>query len=267
MKIGKNMKRSVVAGKNGRGRSVNVWMVVVGMGLALTSCVTQKRVNYLQDMTQGTQIELENRIEACIAPYDELSITVAASSINQEMATPFNGGGTYLVDVDGNIDFPVLGRMHVAGLTRLRLQDTLVHRLERDSLLDNPYVSVRFNNFKIFFLGGGTGKVINISNERCTFLEALAMSGGLDNFTRRDHIGVMREVNGKMVMRYLDPRSSQVISDPFYMLQQNDFIITDGMNIGVVRAEVTYWTSLLTSAMSVATVVLSLMLYSRTLRD
>ena len=85
---------------------------------------------------------------------------------------------------------------------------------------------VRFQNFKIFFLGSNGGKAINIDNERCTFLEALAMSGDLNVFTDRTKIAVMREVDGKMVMRYLDPRDSKVFEDPFYMLQQNDFIIT-----------------------------------------
>jgi polysaccharide export outer membrane protein len=85
---------------------------------------------------------------------------------------------------------------------------------------------VRFQNFKIFFLGSNGGRAITIDNERCTFLEALAMSGDLNVFTNRSKIAVLREVDGKMVMRYLDPRDSKVFEDPFYMLQQNDFIIT-----------------------------------------
>ena len=70
------------------------------------------------------------------------------------------------------------------------------------------------------------GKAITVPNERCTFLEALALSGDMTVFTNRDKIMVMREVDGKMVSRYLDPRSSKVFKDPFFMLQQNDFIIT-----------------------------------------
>ena len=68
--------------------------------------------------------------------------------------------------------------------------------------------------------------MLNIANERCTFLEALAMMGGLNKFSKRDKIAVMREVNSKMVTRYLDPRSSTVFNDPFFLLQQNDVIIT-----------------------------------------
>lgn len=242
--------------------------------LMLTSCVTPRRVNYLQDMTQGTQIKLEHRFEAKIAPYDELSIFVSTSQVDQTLAAPFNTIGTpngvgnrgssYLVDVNGNIDFPVLGKLRVANLTRLQLQDTITAMLTRGGYLDDPYVNVRFNNFKIFFIGNGTGKVLTVNNERCTFLEALAMSGGLDNYTRRDRIAVMREVDGRMVMRYLDPRSAEIFFDPFYMLQQNDFIITDGTNVGTLRTEVSYWTGLASTLLTAASLITTIMLFKAT---
>ena len=92
--------------------------------------------------------------------------------------------------------------------------------------ISDPFVLVRFRNFKVFFLGANGGKAISVPNERCTFLEALALSGDMNIYTNRDKIMVMREVDGKMVSRYLDPRSSKVFDDPFFMLQQNDFIIT-----------------------------------------
>lgn len=233
--------------------------------MTLASCVTPRRVNYLQDMTHGSQIQLEDRFEARIAPYDDMSIVVSSAQPNQELVAPFNvvrdTKGGYLVDVDGNIDFPVLGKMHVAGMTRLQLQDTITARLARGGYLEDPFVIARFNSFKIFFLGNGGGKVINVPNERCTFLEALALAGGLDNFTPRDRIAVMREVNGKMVMRYLDPRSSDVFSDPFFMMHQNDFIITDGMNGGTVRNEFTFWTGMVSGLLSMATLITSIALY------
>ena len=247
-------------------RLKNVKAIALGVALlTLASCVTPRRVNYLQDMTHGSQIQLEDRFEARIAAYDVLSIVVSSSQPNQELVAPFNvvrdSKGGYLVDVDGNIDFPVLGKMHVAGLTRLQLQDTVTARLTRGGYLEDPFVIVRFNTFKIFFIGGGGGKVINVPNERCTFLEALALSGGLDNFTPRDRIAVMREVNGKMVMRYLDPRSSDVFNDPFFMLHQNDFIITDGMNNGTLRQEVTFWTGMVSTILSMASLLTSIALY------
>ena len=230
----------------------------------LAGCVTPRRVDYLQDMTMGSQIEIENRFEAVIAPYDELSITVISSTIeNADLAQPFNQGelNQYLVDVNGNIDFPTLGRLHVAGLTRLGLQDTITAILKRGGFMTNPFVSVRFTNFKIFCLMGGTGKVLTIPNERCTFLEALAMMGGLDMYTRRDHIAVMREVNGRMVMRYLDPRSSRVFNDPFFLLQQNDFIIAPTYSTGTVISNLSTWAGLLGASLSAASLVTTILMY------
>lgn len=207
--------------------------------LLLASCVTTKQVAYLQDMKHGTQIELENKFEAVISPYDELTIIV--SCFDKELAAPFNlyGNGNnmmygsngnnylgYLVDQYGFIEMPELGRIKAAGLTRLQLQENIKDLLVSGAYLTDPYVMVRFQNFKIFFLGSNGGKAISVPNERCTFLEALALSGDLNIFTDRTKIAVMREVDGKMVMRWLDPRSSKVFDDPFFMLQQNDFIIT-----------------------------------------
>lgn len=252
----------------------NITKILTGivLSVASVSCITPGRVNYLQDMTHGSQIEIENRFEAVIAPYDELSITVSTSSTKDELASPFNLGntaysnaansrwGNYLVDVNGDIDMPVIGKLHVVGMTRLQLQDTLTHMLEKGGYMEEPFVMVRFNNFKIFFLGGGKGRVLNIQNERCTFLEAISMLGDLDLHVKRDNIAVMREVDGKMVMRHLDPRSSDVFNDPFFMLQQNDFIIADTYNNGILRTEFSYWFSVASILISAASFITSLVI-------
>ena len=252
---------------------IKKYILLLAIVMLLTSCVTTRRVDYLQDMTHGSQIEIENRFEAVIAPYDQLSINVMSADLNnQNLAAPFNmsseqgQGGGYLVDVNGDIELPTLGKMHVAGLTRLRLQDTLTVLLQRGGYLPEPYVNVRFSNFKIFYLGNNEGRVIDIPNERCTFLEALAMIGNLDQHTRRDRIAVMREINGRMVMRYLDPRSSDIFNDPFFMLQQNDFIIAPNYNTGVLRNDFTYWMNLATMFLSVGSLLTSIALY-RTLSN
>lgn len=209
-----------------------------------SSCVTPKNVRYLQDMPKYG-MPVNQAMEATVAPYDELRIMVLSSSgKDEELLKPFNAvrsmgrdynydGATssnmsgYLVDADGNIEFPVLGKMHIEGLTRLQLQDTIASQLISNGQLKDPMVIVRFLNFKVFFLTSSGGKVINVNNERCTFLEALAMAGGLDWYTRRDRIGVMREVNGKRVIHYLDPRSTSIFNDEFFVLQQNDIIFTE----------------------------------------
>ncbi len=244
---------------------IKILLLITAFASLFSACVTPGRVNYLQDMTHGSQIEIENAFEATIAPYDELNIIVSTASSKAELATPFNlGNGSnnkqsnYLVDVNGNIQMPILGQIHVAGLTRLRLQDTLTAMLKNGGFIDEPFVMVRFNNFKIFFLGGGEGKTLNIHNERCTFLEAIAMLGDLGLHVRRDNIAVMREVNGKMVMRHLDPRTSAVFNDPFFMLQQNDFILADTYNNAVVKNEMSYWLGIGSAIFSLASLIISI---------
>ena len=126
-----------------------------------SSCLTPGEVNYLQDMRHGSQIELENAFQARICPYDELDIYVFCS--DEELAKPFNlrnfssnnSGrlrGSYLVDVNGNIQIPIIGNLHVSGMTRLELQDTMASILVSQNLLPDAVVMVRFSNFKIFFL-------------------------------------------------------------------------------------------------------------------
>jgi len=239
--------------------------------MAVTSCITPKKVLYLQDMTEGSQIQLENKFEAVIGPYDELNIWV--SCLDEELAKPFNVMGNrngnnntndnnnhsgYLVDVNGDIIFPVLGSIHVAGKTRLQLQSEITQMLKSGNYIQDPFVNVRFRNYKIFFLGADGGKAITIPNERCTFLEALALSGDLSAYTKRDKIAVVREEDGKMVMHYLDPRSSEIFNDPYFLLKQNDFVITQSIKSKYYKDEFTYWISwisLITSLASIVTMV------------
>lgn len=236
------------------------------LGLMTTSCVTSKKVRYLRDMpTYG--VPLNDKFEATITPYDELRIYVLSDGKNEELVKPFNVLGTaggnvsnnqlgYLVDINGNIEFPVLGEIHVAGLTRLQLQDKIASDLKDNGYLSNPNVMVRFLNFKVFVLGTETGKVLNITEERCTFLEALAMAGGLDLYTRRDRIGVMREVNGKMVIHYLDPRSTEIFNDEFFLLQQNDIIFTEVGTRRFLQEGYSNWAWLLSGVTSLVSVYL-----------
>lgn len=204
----------------------------------VSSCVTSKEVSYLQNLKHSQTIPLSGNFEALISPSDQLRITVIGVGDEKELAEPFNpfgfninnglqNGIGYLVDVNGDIQFPILGKIHVKGMTRLQLQETIANKLIEGGYMNEPMVDVRFMNFRVFVLGTADGgKVLNIENERCTFLEALAMAGGLNQFTKRDKIAVMREENGKIVTHFLDPRSTDVFYDPYFLLQQNDIIVT-----------------------------------------
>ena len=229
----------------------------------VSSCVTSKEVSYLQNLKHNQTIPLSENFEALISPRDQLRIAVIGVGDEKELAEPFNPFGNtqnmggvnnigYLVDVNGDIQFPILGKLHVKGMTRIQLQETITNSLIEGGYMNNPMVDVRFMNFKIFVLGTADGgKVLNIDNERCTFLEALAMAGGLNQFTKRDKIAVMREENGKIVTHFLDPRSTDVFYDPYFLLQQNDIIVTQSFRR-------LYAQNILNTSLSILTTVSSL---------
>ena len=246
-------------------KPLKLLFVLSSLAMLACSCVTSREVSYLHDLNPNQTIPLNSKFEAIISPYDQLRINVIGVGVEKELAEPFNPYGNtqnttantmagYLVDVNGNIQFPILGMLHVAGMTRLQLQDAIKNRLIEEGHMNDPMVNVRFMNFRVYVLGTADGgKVLNIANERCTFLEALAMAGGLNKYTKRDKIAVMREVDGKMVMRYLDPRSSSVFQDPFFMLQQNDFIITQNYTKDTPRREarnIVSWMSVVLSSLT-----------------
>ena len=219
-------------------KPLKLFIALACLAILACSCVTSKEVSYMNDLKHNQSIPLNSKFEAVISPYDQLRINVIGVGDEKELAEPFNPFGNaqsmtsnqnagYLVDVNGDIQFPTLGKIHVKGMTRLQLQEFITEKLVAGGYMNNPMVDVRFINFRVFVLGTTDGgKVLTINNERCTFLEALAMAGGLNQYTKRDKIAVMREVDGKMVTHFLDPRSTDVFNDSFFLLQQNDIIIT-----------------------------------------
>ena len=242
-------------------------IILTGLLVIAASCVTPREVNYLQDLKPGEFIPLNSKFEAVISPYDELRISVIGFGVEKELAEPFNPFGTaqgnnnqntsgYLVDVNGNIQFPTLGTMHVTGLTRLQLQDTIKSKLIEGGHMNAPMVDVRFNNFRVFVLGTADGgKVLNIANERCTFLEALAMAGGLNKLTKRNRVMVMREIDGEMETHFMDPRSTDIFDDPFFLLQQNDIIITESFRRTYAQEGLTTTLAIVSTVTSLLTTV------------
>ncbi len=252
-------------------------MCMILGALLATSCMTPKKLLYLQDMNDSTQVDLNQRYEARIAPSDRLGIFVSSymsakdaglvDVFNQKRIYTASRSGIenygYLVDAYGDIYFPVLGRLHVSGLTRLQLQDTLTRLLVDGGYLKDPLVSVEFSNFRINFIGGPEGgKVIYVDDDRCTLFEALALAGDLSVYSRRDKVKVIREVNGKMTCHTLDPRSTKIFNDPYFQLQQNDIVMTQSFRGQYYRRELSYWmswVSAITSVSSLVTMILMLL--------
>ena len=147
------------------------------------------------------------------------STTSAVGGVN-----PTSGG--YLIDENGNIQFQGLGLLHLEGMTRSALRDTLDARLK--SLLIHPYYSIRFLNYRFTMLGEiQRPGIFSIPGERVSLLEALGMAGDMTFYGRRDNILVMRETNGKREWARLDITKPEIIGSPFFYLQSNDVVIVE----------------------------------------
>ena len=218
------------------------FIIVASLFVLLASCGTPKDVVYFQDAENYEAFKNANKREVIINQDDLLSIMVNSQAT--EAAIPFNlpianfyiGGEQsgqprylgYLVDKEGNIDFPILGKIHVEGLTRNGLRDNIKEMLIAEGFLKDPVVTVNFLNFKISVQGEvARPGSFNITGERINLLEALSMAGDLTIYGRRDRVAVIRETKDKSVILYHDLRSTNIFNSPCYYLQQNDIIYVE----------------------------------------
>ena len=246
----------------------------------VTSCAAPKNVIYFQDLDKELQQNIEQNYEIEIRKDDLLGITVSAR--NPELAIPFNLPATaytleaksssansqlgYQVDAEGYINFPQLGRISVEGKTRKELAEYITKELEQKNYLQDPVVTVTFQNFKVSVLGEvKTPKVINVKSDRITVLEALAEAGDLGIQAKRDRVAVIREAEGKRTVHYLDLRSSDLLQSPYYYLQQNDVVYVEPNNARTIQNRSTQvtsvgtWVSVFSSIMSVTTLIVTLL--------
>ena len=208
----------------------------------LASCSAPKEVLYLQDIASIKEENIDKNYEVIIHKDDLLAILV--NSKDPELALPFNmpvvtyqiGAQTtaqqrllgYLVDQNGDIDFPILGQIHVEGLTRMQVTELIKQKLMSEDLIKDPIVTVQFLNFKVSVMGEVTRPgTFDISGDRITLLEALSMAGDLTIYGRRDRVAVIREKDGKRRILYHDLRSSDIFQSPCYYLQQNDIVYVE----------------------------------------
>lgn len=219
--------------------------LVIVCCLALASCKTYKNINYIQDVQVNTTESIAENQGIRIQPKDMLSIVV--SSKTPELAMAFNlpvvsyqagsevvsNGGNmrllgYVVDNDGNIDFPLLGKIQVAGLTRWQLQELIKQQIVNAGLMKELVVTVEFMNFKVSIMGevNAPGSY-TINGDKVTILEALSMAKDLTIFGKRDGVYVIREENGKRTTYNVDLRSVDLFDSPAYYLRQNDVVYVE----------------------------------------
>lgn len=256
-------------------KCVFVLLVVVLM----CSCVSRKQLAYLRDVPSEGVNEINKNMqtqpETRVKITDALVITVSA--LDPEAVLPYNLPNVayatptsenipttpsfqyYTVDANGDIDFPVLGKLHVVGMTQSEVIDMIKGRLQGQ--LNNPIVSMRFLNAKVTVLG----EVKNpgsypLNNGGMTLLEALGAAGDLTQYGRRDNILITRENNGKIEFARLNLQSEDIFTSPYFYLQQNDVVYIEPNQARTTSNQsLSLWLSLVGTLSSATTVVVSVL--------
>ena len=250
--------------------------------VSAASCSTYKKINYIQDAQLDTALTMIANQGILIQPMDMISIVV--SSRDPELARLYNlpvvtyqaGSESsvsnfnqrligYSVDNDGNIQFPELGTIHVAGLNRWQLAELIREKLS--SLVKDAVVTVQFMNFKISVTGEVTSPgVFDISGDKITIFEAISLARNLTIYGRRDGVYVIREQNGSRTIYQVDLRTVDMFNSPAYYLQQNDVVYVEPNKVRAGQStinennlkSVSLWVSIGSFLSTLATLFISL---------
>ncbi len=244
------------------------YIVLIVISILFTSCVSRNKIVYMNNIDNSKSYESSKQYEPTLQPDDLLSIIISAE--NPEITIPFNlpqiqgnyeinnnqnGIKTYLIDNDGFIEFPVIGKVKLAGLTRTNANKKLVQILSE--YIKNPGVNLRILNYKISVLGEVTKPgSYTIPSERITILEALSLAGDITIYGVRNNVLIIREIDGKKTYNRVDITNADFLNSPFYYLAQNDVVFIEpnktkvnssviGPNASVILSGMTVLISLL----------------------
>lgn len=218
--------------------------LITAIAISLSSCVNTQKVVYFngqQDASLPSSISIPQTV---IATSDLLSINI--TSLNPSASAIFNtanisypdnttnstGGPVqvsgYLVDPDGNIQFPILGTIKAAGLTENALRAQITKAILDKKLLVDPIVTIRHLNFRVTVLGEvSRPTVINVPSEKITLLEALGLAGDITIYGKRDNVLVIREQAGQKEIKRLNLNTSEIFNSPYYYLRSNDIVYVE----------------------------------------
>jgi polysaccharide export outer membrane protein len=258
--------RMIISYKKIRKNSLLLLMAIVV--LVTSSCRTSsKGITYFSDLTDAAQTKLPDidRPEHLIEADDILDIKVGGA--NEVTAASFNlytsGGGAaattsigYLVDKNGEIEFPRIGKIKLAGLTREQAKIKITKEI--DKYLQQPLVNVRFVNFRFTVLGEvRVPGSFTLANEKVTILDALGYAGDMTANAKRDLVRVIRDSAGKREIGTVNFNQKTIFTSPYYYLHRNDVIYIEPQKNKAKLDDAGRFTAVLSAMISVVTVVLS----------
>lgn len=259
--------------------------------MLLASCTTPKNITYFQDVTQGTIIDPAQKLNIRVKPEDKLSIIVTTqdpslSTLFNLVQTPSRLGSTstttvgaqasndgstsfYTVDKAGDINFPVLGKLHIGGMTRMEVASFIENKLIDNHLVKDPIVTVEYANTGVSIIGEVTrpGRY-EFNKDHLNILDAIAMAGDLTNLGKRENVIVFREIeDGKRQAYIIDLTDMASISrSPVFDLQQNDVIYVEPNDkkkrettaSGNSAFNPSFWVSIGSLGITIATLIITL---------
>lgn len=246
--------------------------MVVTVILMMVGCGSSKEVAYWQNIDSISLAASKGLYDAKIMPKDELTILVQTT--DPLTSEPFNLRSTgqtssknqitgYLVDNDGMINFPIVGKIHVAGLTKTECEDLIKSKIQPYlARTENPLVSVRTSSYRITVIGEvNRPGVIPVATEKISLIEALAEAGDMTIYGKRDNVLLVREdKSGEKHKVRLNMNDANIINSPYYYLQQNDIVYVEPHK---VKARNTFFgsnTSIFYSVIGITTSLVSLLI-------
>ena len=226
----------------------NLFLLAI-ISLVLAACSPSEDIAYMTNIDEIPSAELAAaKVKAgdfTIRPGDMLHINVSGS--NEDAVKPFNkvqyistlGSSSYnvgdrstvfyLVDDNGNIDFPVIGRIHIIGMTKLELEDYIANLIYPKYLTEKPNVECRIQNFRVFCIGDfGHSGVVHAENGRLNLIEAIAMSGDVAASGLHDNVLLIRtDNNGQRTIKRFNLNDAKFLASQEFQLQQNDILYVE----------------------------------------
>lgn len=256
--------------------------IAIAMIMLAGGCTGSKKVAYFQNIDSVSLASSRGLYDAKIMPKDMLTITVnttdpaAAAPFNLSVSNTIgtsgqlsNGAGSlqgYLVDNSGNINFPVIGLVHVAGMTKTQCQDAIREKiLPYMAARENPIVTVRMSSYRVTVTGEvNRPGVIPVSTEKMSIIEALAQAGDLTIYGKRDNVLLIREdASGEKSYHRLNLNDAHLINSPFYYLQQNDILYVEPNGVKAknsgIGSSTTIWFSFIGIVTSVASLLVNIL--------
>lgn len=249
--------------------------------LLLASCATNKRAAYIQQVQTDIPTAIEQDYQIRIKPLDRLTVTI--NSKDPELAAPFNAASSYnslnglssyssssngnlqilTVDKEGKIQLPIIGEIDCDGLTRNELAKKIENTIRENGMVHDPIVINQFADVKFSVLGevARPGQ-FSITKDRISLFDALAMAGDLTIYGQRENVALIREENGMRTVHYFDLKNPDILTSPYFYLQQDDVVyVTPNKykaQAGEINQNRSFYISLVSVAVSVATLLVTI---------